>query len=219
MSGGATPGPDDVRDRPERWEVVEESRAFEGHVFNVRRDRVRMPAGPTAAAGTEVVGRDVIEHLGSVGVLALDDGGRVLLLRQYRHPVGYLLWEAPAGLRDVAGEPLHKLAERELLEEAGYRAERWDTLADVFPSSGMSDERVRIFLARGLTEVPADQIDFERRHEEAEMPVVWVPLDDAVRKIFAGEIHNMIATTGILAAHAARANGFRDLRPVDAPER
>lgn len=207
-------GPDDVRDRPERWRVVEETAAFKGHVFNVRRDRVEMPRGD----GTEVVGRDVIEHLGSVGVIALDDRDRVLLVRQYRHAVGRLLWEAPAGLRDVAGEPLHELARRELLEEAGYRAERWDTLVDVFPSSGMSDERVRIFLARGVTEVPADQIDFERIHEEADMPVVWVPLDEAVRKVLAGEVHNMIATTGVLAAHAARAAGFAGLRPVDAPE-
>ncbi|RKS74405.1 ADP-ribose pyrophosphatase [Actinomadura pelletieri DSM 43383] len=206
--------PDDVRDRPERWTVVEQSSVFQGRVFGVRRDAVEMPRGD----GTEVVDRDVIEHPGSVGVLALDGRERVLLLRQYRHPVGRLLWESPAGLRDVAGEPLHKLAERELLEEAGYRADRWDTLVDVFTSSGMSDERVRIFLARDLTEVPADQIDFERVHEEADMPVVWVPLDEAVRKVLAGEVHNAIACIGILAANAARASGFADLRPVDAPE-
>ncbi|WP_433478564.1 NUDIX domain-containing protein [Spirillospora sp. CA-142024] len=214
MTGGEELGPGDVRDRPDRWNVVESSTAFQGRVFGVRRDRVEMPRGD----GTEAVGRDVIEHIGSVGVLALDDRDRVLLLRQYRHPVSRLLWEAPAGLRDVDGEPLHKLAERELLEESGYRAERWDTLLDVFPSPGMTDERVRIFLARGLTEVPADQIGFERVHEEADMPVVWVPLDEAVRKVFAGELHNMIACMGILAVHAARASGFGDLRPVDAPE-
>ncbi|WP_308208096.1 NUDIX hydrolase [Actinomadura madurae] len=121
-------------------------------------------------------------------------------------------------LRDVDGEPLHKLAERELLEESGYRAERWDTLLDVYPTPGMADERVRIFLARGLTEVPADEIDFERVHEEADMPVVWVPLEEAVRKVFAGELHNMIACMGVLAVRAARDSGYADLRPVDAPE-
>ncbi|NVI86059.1 NUDIX hydrolase [Actinomadura sp. BRA 177] len=212
MSGDL--GVDDVRDRPERWTVLESSGAFRGPVFGVRRDRVEMPRGD----GTEPVGRDVVEHLGAVGVLALDDRDRVLLLRQYRHPVGRLLWEPPAGLRDVDGEPLHRLAERELLEEAGYRAGRWDTLVDVYTSPGMADERVRIFLARDLTEVPADEIDFERVHEEADMPVVWVPLEEAVRKVFAGELHNMIACMGVLAARAARANGFRDLRAVDAPE-
>ena len=214
MSDGIGLGPDDVRDRPERWTVAGWDTVFEGHVFAVRRDRVLMPRGD----GTEIVGRDVVEHPGSVGILALDDRDRVLLLRQYRHPVGHLLWEAPAGLRDVAGEPLHKLAERELLEEAGYRADRWDTLADVFPSSGMSNERVRIFLARGLTEVPPEEIDFERVHEEADMPVVWVPLEEAVRKVLVGEMQNMVAAVGILAVQAARASGYRDLRPVDAPE-
>lgn len=214
MSPDGVLGPDDVRDSHECWKVVEETTAFRGPVFGVRRDRVEMPRGD----GTEIVGRDVVEHIGSVGVLALDDDDRVLLLRQYRHPVSRLLWEAPAGLRDVAGEPLHKLAERELLEEAGYRAERWDTLVDVFPSSGMTDERVRVFLARGLTEVPAGQIDFERVHEEADMPVVWVPVEEAVRKVLAGDVHNMIACLGVLAVHAARASGFAGLRPVDAPE-
>ncbi|XVQ13929.1 NUDIX domain-containing protein [Spirillospora sp. CA-255316] len=213
-AGAVPPGVDDVRDRRDRWEVVAAESVFEGRVFDVRRDSVRMPSGDT----TEIVHRDVIEHPGSVGILALDDADRVLLLRQYRHASGYLLWEAPAGLRDVDGEPLHKLAERELLEEAGYRADRWDVLVDVLPSSGMSSERVRIFLARGLTEVPADQIDFERVHEEADMPVVWVPLDEAVRKALAGDLHNLIAVTGILAVHAARARGYADLRPVDAPE-
>ncbi|WP_141576933.1 NUDIX hydrolase [Actinomadura sp. WMMA1423] len=214
MSGGEGLGPDDVRDAPDRWKVVESSTVYRGRVFNVRTDRVEMPRGDAV----EAVGRDVIEHVGSVGIIAVDDRDRVLLLRQYRHPVARLLWEAPAGLRDVDGEPPHRLAERELLEEAGYRADRWDTLLDVYPSPGMADERIRIFLARGLTEVPADQIDFERVHEEADMPVVWVPLEEAVRKVFAGELHNMIACMGVLAVHAARASGYADLRPVDAPE-
>ncbi|GAA4230917.1 NUDIX hydrolase [Actinomadura meridiana] len=206
--------PDDVRDLPERWTVVAAAPVFQGKVFGVRRDRVEMPRGD----GTEIVDRDVLEHLGSVAVLALDDRDRVLLLRQYRHPVERLLWEIPAGLRDVAGEPLPKLAERELLEEAGYRADRWDTLLDMFTSPGMSSERVRVFLARDLTEVPVEQIDFERVHEEADMPVVWVPLDEAVHKVLSGEVHNGLACMGVLAAYAARASGFVDLRPADAPE-
>ncbi|TMR27883.1 NUDIX domain-containing protein [Actinomadura geliboluensis] len=212
MSGALGVG--DVRDRPERWTVAGSSAAFRGPVFGVRQDRVEMPRGD----GTEIVRRDVIEHIGAVGVIAFDDRDRVLLLRQYRHPVGMLLWEGPAGLRDVDGEPLRALAERELLEEAGYRAERWDTLVDVFTSPGMADERVRIFLARGLTEVPAEEIGFERVHEEADMPVVWVPLDEAVRKVLAGDLHNMVACMGVLALRAARDTGFRDLRPADAPE-
>jgi ADP-ribose pyrophosphatase len=204
----------EVRDLPERWEVVGSTERFTGRVIRVRSDQVLMPAGD----GTEVVTRDVVEHPGAVGVLALDEHDRVLLIRQYRHAVGHLLWEAPAGLRDVAGEPLWKTAERELAEESGYRAEQWDTLVDTFTSPGMSGERKRIFLARGISEIPDGELDFERVHEEADMPAVWLPLDEAVGKVLAGDIHNPTAVVGILAAHAARAGGFGDLRPADAPE-
>lgn len=213
----------EVRDTPEVWEVVDSSRRFDGKVIGVRSDRVRMPNG----GGTEVVERDIVEHPGSVGVLALDDADRVLLIRQYRHPVGYALWEAPAGLRDVAGEPTHVTAERELVEEAGYRAAEWHTLVDFFASPGMSDERIRIFLARGPSAVPAADLDtltdahgrpFRRIHEEADMAVVWVPLDEAVAKVLNGDIRNPVAAMGILAAYAARASGFRGLRSPAAPE-
>jgi 8-oxo-dGDP phosphatase len=203
-----------IKDVPERWEVVGTTERFAGNVIKVRTDKVRMPVGD----GMGIVERELVSHPGSVGVLALDEDDRVLLIRQYRHPVGYQLWEVPAGLRDVAGEPPWLTAQRELVEEAGYRAAEWHTLVDVFTSPGMSDERIRIFLARRLTEVPAEEIDFERVHEEADMPVVWVPLEEAVAKVFAGDIHNSVAVTGILAADAARTTGFRDLRAADAPE-
>jgi ADP-ribose pyrophosphatase len=215
--------PGEIRDRPERWQVVSSTERFRGGVITVRSDQVTMPNGN----GTEVAIRDVIEHPGSVGVLALDDEDRVLLIQQYRHPAGHLLWEAPAGLRDVVGEPLVRTAQRELVEEAGYTAARWHTLCDIFTSPGMSNERIRIFLARDLTEAPVDELGrvldgdgrpFDRVHEEADMPVAWLPLDEAVGKALRGDIHNHIAIVGILAVQAARARGFTDLRPPDAPE-
>src|SRR2546430_15954550 len=73
----------------------------------------------------ELAERDVVIHPGAVAVLALDDAQQVLLIRQYRHPVQRLLWEIPAGLRDVSGELPWATAQRELLEEAGYRARDW----------------------------------------------------------------------------------------------
>lgn len=203
-----------VVDRPERWETVSGERRFDGHVITVRTERVRMPNGDRQ----EIVERDVVLHPGSVGVIGLDDDGRVLLIRQYRHPAGHLLWEPPAGLRDVEGEPLWRTAERELAEEAGHRAREWHTLLDVFTSPGMTNERARIFLARGLSEIPEEERDFEPVHEEADMPVAWVPLDEAVAAISRGDIHNPLAVMGILAVYAARATGFRDLRAPDAPE-
>jgi 8-oxo-dGDP phosphatase len=204
----------ELTDSPERWPAESSEDAYKGRIISVRVDRVRMPGGDT----TELVSREVVEHPGAVGVIGLDDQDRVLLLRQYRHPVGRLLWEPPAGLRDVDGESGRRTAERELAEEAGYRAREWHTLVDVFTSPGITDERVRVFLARGLTEIPPEESGFERVHEEAGMPVVWVPLDEAVAAVSRGHIHNPLAVMGILAVYAARAGGYRDLRAPDAPE-
>jgi ADP-ribose pyrophosphatase len=201
----------DVADLPESWEVASSEERFRGRVITVLTDRVAMPDGDVAA-------RDYVAHPGSVAVVAMDDEGRVLLLRQYRHAPRRLLWELPAGLRDVEGEPLADAAARELAEEAGYRAGTWHTLVDAFTSPGMSDERTRIFLARGVSRIPDEENDFQRRHEEFDMPVVWIPLADAVRRALAGMIHNSQAVAGILAAYAASTTGFADLRPADAPE-
>lgn len=200
-----------IRDTPESWEVVESRKRFAGYVIDVVTDTVRMPRDETAD-------RDYVRHPGSVGVLALDDAGRVLLIRQYRHPTRHLLWELPAGIRDVEGEPLVDGAARELAEEAGYRAATWHTLVDLYTSPGCSDERIRVFLARDLEKIPDEENTFEHRHEEIGMPVEWVPLDDAVRRVIAGMIHNSAAVAGILAAYAAAAGGFAGLRPADAPE-
>jgi 8-oxo-dGDP phosphatase len=166
-----------------------------------------------------VVGRDVLEHPGAVAIVALDPDERVLMIRQYRHPVGRMLWEIPAGLRDVAGEPLQETAERELLEEAGYRAATWLVLADTFSSPGISTERVRIFLARDLARMPEAERSYVPEHEEAYLTLAWVSLDDAVARFLAGELHNGVTATGILAAYAARQGAFTALRGADAPER
>ncbi|GAA3559110.1 NUDIX hydrolase [Nonomuraea rosea] len=200
-----------IRDTPEAWEVVESRDRFKGHVIQVVTDTVKMPRD-------EVADRDYVVHPGAVAVLALDDRERVLMIRQYRHPTRRLMWELPAGLRDVEGEPLVTGAARELAEEAGYRADTWHTLVDLRSSPGMSDERIRVFLARGLTKIPDEENAFVHRHEEIDMPVVWIPLADAVEKALMGMIHNSPAVAGILAAYAASVEGFALLRPADAPE-
>ncbi|MER7367502.1 NUDIX domain-containing protein [Nonomuraea wenchangensis] len=200
-----------ISDTPESWDVVESKERFSGHVIRVVTDTVRMPRD-------EVADRDYVVHPGSVAVLALDDLDRVLMIRQYRHPARRLMWELPAGIRDVAGESLVDGAARELAEEAGYRAATWHTLVDLRTSPGMSDERIRVFLARDLTKIPDEENGFVHRHEEVDMPVEWVPLPDAVEKALMGMIHNSPAVAGILAAYAASVEGFATLRPADAPE-
>ena len=154
------PGQVPLRDVAEVWPVVSSTEQARGPIVTLRNDLVRMPDG-------DVVPRQVVQHPGAVAVAALDEAGQVLMIRQYRHPVGRMLWELPAGLRDVAGEPLLQAARRELLEETGYRARDWHVLTDHYSSPGIITERLRVFLARGLAEVPAADRTFVPENEEA----------------------------------------------------
>jgi 8-oxo-dGDP phosphatase len=201
-----------LTDVTEHWPVASTERLAEGTVVSVRRDVVMMPDG-------EEVGREVVEHPGAVGILAMDDAGQVLLIRQYRHPAGRQLWEIPAGLRDVAGEPPLATAQRELLEEAGYLAADWQVLADFFTSPGITSERLRVYLARGLTSVPDAERQYVPNHEEAHLRIEWAPLEVVVSRILAGNLHNGVMMIGVLAAFAARQDGFAALRGAGAPER
>jgi ADP-ribose pyrophosphatase len=151
-----------------------------------------------------------------VGVVAVDDDLRVLLVQQYRHPVGALLWEVPAGLLDVEGEDPADAAARELFEEGGYRAAEWSVLIDAFSSPGGSDEAVRIYLARDLTEVaPGER--YVGEDEERGMPTSWTPLAAAREAALAGRLHNALGVIGILAAAAVLLDGVPAGRDSGAP--
>jgi ADP-ribose pyrophosphatase len=140
----------------------------------------------------------------------------VVLVRQYRHPIGRQLWELPAGLIDVPDEPLVGAAARELAEEADLRAARWDLLLDLHPSPGVSNELIRIFLARDLTPVPPEE-RHERTHEEAGLTVRRFPLDEAVGMALRSEITNASAVAGVLATAEAGRRGWSTLRGVHEP--
>lgn len=162
------------------------------------------------------VNRDVVVHPGAVGVVALDPDDRVVVLRQYRHPVAAHLWEIPAGLLDEPGEPPWATAQRELVEEAGIRAEMWHTLIDLYSSPGMSSETIRVFLARGLSDAdPADRPP--PTDEERDLVVARVPLPELVRRVLAGHVHNSLAVAGLLAAAESQRNGWSSLLPADHP--
>lgn len=186
--------------------VVAAEVVYDGRVISVRKDRVTMPGDTTSQ-------RDVVVHPGAVGVVALDEQGRVLLVSQYRHPVRRRLEELPAGLLDKPGEPALEAAQRELMEEAGLAAATWHVLVDALTSPGMTDEAIRIFLARDVRTVEREV----QQHEEAEMTTEWIDLDLAVRRVLAGEIENAMAAVGVLAADRAARDGFASLRPADAP--
>ncbi|MFB6678641.1 NUDIX domain-containing protein [Streptomyces sp. NPDC057684] len=198
-----------IKDTAEEWEVRATETPFVGNKTSVRTDDVVMPGG-------SVVRRDYQVHPGSVAVLALDDQGRVLILKQYRHPVRHKLWEIPAGLLDIPGEnPLHA-AQRELYEEAHVKAEDWRVLTDVYTTPGGCSEAVRIFLARDLSEAEGERFDVE--DEEADMELARVPLEELVRGVLAGELHNNCLVVGALALTAVQAGGgVESLRPAEAP--
>ena len=200
MSGG-------LQDATELHEhrVLQSDTVYHGRIISMRRDIVTMPGDTTSQ-------RDVVVHPGAVGVIALDDQGRVLLVSQYRHPVRRRLEELPAGLLDHPGESALAAAQRELMEEAGLAADTWHVLVDTLTSPGMTDEAIRIFLARDVREVERDV----QEHEEAEMTTRWLDLDLAVRRVLAGEIENAMCAVGLLAADRAVRDDFRTLRPADA---
>ena len=197
-----------VADVGEPRSVVASEGKFTGHIWSVRTDTVNFDG--------QLVDRDILLHLGAVAVIAIDDKDRVLLIRQYRHPVAMSLFEPPAGLLDVLGEPPEVTAARELAEEAGYQAASWQVLVDFLNSPGGSSEAIRVYLARGLTPLAGGRPPTGEA-EEAYLPRVWVPLPAAKDLVLSGAIASPSAVCGILAAWAAKESGWTQLRPATTP--
>lgn len=198
-----------IQDSPADLPVQSSEKVLTTPIFNAVED--------TFAFGErgETLRRVYIKHLSAVAVLAVDEQDRVLLINQYRHPVRMKLWEIPAGLLDVDGEPMLEAAQRELAEEADLQAQTWSTLLDFYTTPGANNEAIRIYLAEGLTEVPEAERHI-REAEEAEITTAWVPLAEAVQAVLSGRIHNPSAANGILALHAVR-TGAGELREARAP--
>ena len=172
-----------LADRPEEWPVVDSEDLFrDDWVVALRADHVRRPGDEDG----QPFRRLVLEHPGAVIVLAVDDDGRVCLLRQYRHPAGRQFVELPAGLCDVPGEDPGTTARRELREEVGLEASEWTHLGSFHSSPGISAEVQHVYLAQGLTDVGPG--DFVAEHEEAEMEVFRAPFEDLVKAVLDGRV-------------------------------
>jgi 8-oxo-dGDP phosphatase len=178
-----------------------------GKILALRVDEVEMPGGGTAR-------REIVENNGAVAVVAVDSEGQVTLIHQYRHALGRHLWELPAGLLDHEGEPPVVGARRELAEEVGLDAGQWHVLVDVAASPGFTDEVVRVFLARDLSEVDREV----QGEEEADLEIHRFPVEEAVRMVLSGEIVNASSVAGLLAAREVL-EGRAEPRPSDAPFR
>lgn len=188
--------------------VVRRDVRFVGRVWKIVSDVVDF--------GSVQVTRDIQLHPGAVAIIAMDDQDRVLLVRQYRHPVGMHLFEPPAGLLDVAGEDPQVTAARELAEEAGLTADDWHVLVDMLNSPGGSSEAIRVYLARGLHEIAGGR-PVTGEVEESDLPQAWVDLSEARSLVMAGSIGSPHGVAGVLAAWSARETGWSDIRPPDAP--
>lgn len=198
-SGGRHAAAPDLVDVPEHRPITERAVLHRGRIWDVVRE--------SFTYGDGSITREVVDHPGAVAILALDDDDRMLLIRQYRHPVRQRDWEIPAGLLDLAGEPPLTAAQRELGEEADLAATDWSVLAEFLNSPGGSSETIRIYLARGLSVLPA----FERHDEEADIEVAWAPLDDVVGAVLARRVQSPSLVVGVLAAAASKAQGWSSL--------
>src|SRR4051794_14540193 len=174
-------------------QILNTELVFEGRVWDVRHETFDYNGKP--------VERDFVDHTGAVGVLAVDDEGRALLIRQYRHPIRKRDWEIPAGLLDLAGESPLIAAQRELEEEVDLAAEQWKVLGEFHSSPGGSTETVLLYLARGLREV---EHDYVRADEEADMERRWVPLDEIIDAVLDRRVQNSLLIIAALTAHVAR---------------
>ena len=132
-----------ISDRLVSHPIVDRKTVFSGMVWDVRHDAFELNG--------ETVERDYIVHPGAVAIIALNESGELLLIEQYRHAQGKIMWEAPAGLMDLANEDPLETAKRELFEETGYVAQTWNVLLDLANTPGGSSEQIRIYFAQGLS--------------------------------------------------------------------
>lgn len=187
---------DSLADTPDAWQVARSETILDSSYLSLRSDVI---VDPTGAEHT----RAVVAPNGAVAVVALDADDRLLLVEQYRHPMGSRLLELPAGTLDVEDEAPLEAARRELAEEADVVADSWTSLLDLAMSPGHSTERIEVFVATGITAVP-DADRTTREAEEAGMTQWWLPFDEAVTAVLAGRVTDAKTVAAILAVQAQR---------------
>lgn len=180
------------KDSPLSVEQLGSTTEFKGKIWDVVSEEFLL--------GDQRLSREFVEHPGAVAVVVTDADGRVLLIRQYRHPVRQQLWELPAGLLDVPGESEQQAAARELLEEAGLIAEHWKPLIDFYTTPGGNNELIRVYHATGITETERPEAEAEERYIQAG----WFSLKEVVSDILEGNIKSPTAVVGILALVSSR---------------
>jgi len=164
---------------------------YRGRIVDLGIERVTLPNGVE-------VELEIIRHVGASAVVAVDDAGRVALIRQYRQAAGGFVWELPAGVLDHPGESPVDCARRELVEETGLRAARLTHLSTIFTTPGFTDERIHLFLARDLREE-----GHAHEHDEVIAEIARPPLSEALGMVRRGEIVDSKTICGLHLAAAA----------------
>jgi 8-oxo-dGTP pyrophosphatase MutT (NUDIX family) len=159
---------------------------YQGRVLQLGIDSLTLPNG-------KAVELEVLRHPGGAAIVALNRQDQVCLLRQYRHAAGGWLWELPAGKLEADESP-QATAERELVEEAGLQAGRWDTLGKVIVSPGFCDEVIHLYLARDLTVVPAQP------EEDELFEVHWIAFERALEQVYDGTLLDAKTMLGLTMA-------------------
>ena len=171
--------------------ITDTHEVYSCKLFRVTEDRAVDPKTKFEIA------RSVVRHAGSAVMLAMDEKKRILLVRQYRLPADKYLWELPAGKVDEGEKPL-QAAKRELAEETGYKAKKWEKLVSFFPSPGFVEEYMTIFLATGLTSGEATPMDDER------IETRWFKRKEIREMIASGKIEDGKTIIGYYMATNAR---------------
>jgi ADP-ribose pyrophosphatase len=166
---------------------------FEGRIIKVRVDTVKLPDGGSST-------REVVEHSGAVGVVAIDADDHIILVRQFRKPIDKIMLEIPAGTLFPEEEPLF-CAQRELREETGFRADRWEKILSYYSTPGFCNEHLHLFLAHDLTagDCETDEDEF--------VEAIRIPLAEAYQLIYEGEIADGKSIIGIQYAVAQKLAG------------
>ncbi|MBP5271051.1 MAG: NUDIX hydrolase [Clostridia bacterium] len=187
-AGAAPESEEELRSLGEKR--IDGEKVFDGGMLQVYLDRISLPDG-----GGSV--REYIRHVGAVAIVPLTDDGRVIVERQFRYPIGKVITEIPAGKLDSYGEDRLEAAKRELREETGIEADDWLSMGDFVPAAAYCDERITLFLARGL--------HFGERHtdEDEFLNVYAVPFRELLSDVLEGAITDAKTQTALLKAAVA----------------
>ena len=184
-AGAAPESEEELRSLGEKR--IDGEKVFDGGMLQVYLDRIALPDGGRSQ-------REYIRHVGAVAIVPLTDDGRVIVERQFRYPIGRVITEIPAGKLDSYGEDRLGAAKRELREETGIEAGEWTDMGDFIPAAAYCDERITLFLARGLR--------FGERHtdEDEFLNVFSVPFEEMLDDVLSGRITDAKTQTAILKA-------------------